>query len=367
MGRRRLVSILDKMIALDLFKTMLSMLSVIVVIIVSQKFVRILDKAVDGQISDETLLTILEFKTLVVATGLLPAAAFMAVLMVLGRMYRDHEMSAIASAGGGLLAIYRAVFLLMIPVSVVSIALSLVAAPWAEARIAQITHHDEESADLRGIAAKKFSEYSQGDLVFYVENIDENKKLHKIFVQHRQNGKLAIITADEGRLQDLADGRYIVMEKGERVQGFPGELNYVIESFNEYAVRIDERTTALNLNLQAMATVALWQSIMPRDVAELQRRISVPLSLLCFVFLAVPLAQIAPRGGAYGNLLVAFLIYFIYGNLAKVSQSWVIKNLVPAWFGGYWLYGAMLVLGIVLLIRLYGWQWFLLKAKGKVI
>ena len=29
-----------------------------------------------------------------------------------------------------------------------------------------------ESADIRGIAAGKFSEYSQGDLVFYVEEID---------------------------------------------------------------------------------------------------------------------------------------------------------------------------------------------------
>ena len=51
----------------------------------------------------------------------------MAVLMVLGRMYRDQEMAAISSAVAELGALYRAVFLLVFPLSVLSVGLSLYA------------------------------------------------------------------------------------------------------------------------------------------------------------------------------------------------------------------------------------------------
>ena len=54
MGRRKLVTVLDKMIIHDLLKTLLSVLTVIVVIIVSRKFIRILDEAIAGLVSNET-------------------------------------------------------------------------------------------------------------------------------------------------------------------------------------------------------------------------------------------------------------------------------------------------------------------------
>ena len=88
--RRPLFGVLNRMIASDLLKTMLSVWSVIVVIIVSRKFIKVLDQAIDGQISNDALLKILGLKTIVVGVSFLPAATFMAVLMVLGRMYRDQ-------------------------------------------------------------------------------------------------------------------------------------------------------------------------------------------------------------------------------------------------------------------------------------
>ena len=366
MGRRHLVTILDKLIIQDLLKTMLSVLMVIVVIIVSRKFIRILDDAIAGQVSNETLLSILGLKTIVASVEFLPVALFMAVLMVLGRMYRDQEMSAISSAGGGSGTIYRAVFLLVLPLSVLALGLSLYAAPWAEAQVDKLMQQGEESADLRGIAAGKFSEYSQGDLVFYVEKITADKKMHNVFVQNRQHGKVAIINAESAQLKDSPDGRYIIFEHGEQVQGQPGTLNYVIEQFAEYAVRIETKTAASTFNRQSVPADKLWGSDTTLSIAELQRRFSIPLGALLLAFVAVPLAQIAPRGGVYGNMLVGFLIYFSYGNLVRINESWVINGKIPAWLGGVSVNLLLLLIGSFLLARLYGWQWLAMKIKGKV-
>ena len=366
--RRKLVTVLDKMIAQDLLKTLLAVLAVIVVIIVSRKFIRILEKAIEGQVSTETLLTILGLKTIVASIEFLPVALFMAVLMVLGRMYRDQEMAAVSSAGGGAGTIYRAVFLLVFPLTILAVGLSLYVAPWAEAKGDSLVHQDEDSADLRGIAAGKFSEYSQGDLVFYVEKIGADKKMHKVFVQDRQHKNVGIINAETARLQDFPTGRFIIFEQGERVQGQPGTLNYVIEQFVEYAVRIEEKKTVRydKANRQAIAIDSLWASQETPDIAELLRRFSIPSGMLLLSFVAVPLAQISPRGGVYGNMLMGFLIYFSYGNLIRISQSWLIKETIPAWLAGFGVNFLLLLIGGFLLARLYGWQWLIMKVREKV-
>jgi lipopolysaccharide export system permease protein len=362
--RQPLFSVLNRMIAGDLFKTMLSVWSVIVVIIVSRKFIKVLDQAIAGEISNDVLMTILGLKTIIAGVTFLPAATFMAVLMVLGRMYRDQEMSALQSAGAGAGTVYRSVFQFVIPLCLAAVGLSFYVAPWAEATTEQLISKDRQTADLRGIAPGKFSEYSHGDLVFYVEDIGKDKTMHKVFVQHRQaNGALAIVNAESGRLRDLPDGHYMVLQQGERIQGHPGDLNYVIEEFAEYAVRIDSQEAFIRDVREAVPSSVLWVSDKLPDIAELQRRLGIPLGALLLSFIAVPLAQLSPRGGVYGNIMTGFLIFFIYGNLERVSQGWVTKGVIPPWLGPAGMYGLLIVIGLVYLARFFGWKWLMLKIK----
>lgn len=354
------------MIAKDILRTLMSVWSVLVVIIVSKKFIKVLAQAIEGQVSNETLMKILGLKTIVASVDFLPAALFMTVLMVLGRMYRDQEMSAVSSAGGSAGTIYRAVFLLVFPISVLAAGLSLYTSPWAEAGMEKLMSQDEQSADLRGIAEGKFSEYSQGDLVFYVEKITADKNMLKVFVQHKRNRNLGIINADSARFQNLDDGRYIIFNRGERVQGRPGDLDYMIEQFVEYAVRIEEKELAVRFNRAAVTTDALWNSNVIHDKAELQRRFSIPFGIILLSFLAVPLAQISPRGGVYGNMLIGFLIYFSYGNLIRTSQAWVVNETISPWQGGFGVNFLMLIIGLALLARLHGPHWLVIKIKEKV-
>jgi len=362
-----MITVLDKMIAKDLLVTLFSVWTVLVVIIVSRKFINVLDLAIKGQVANETLLTILGLKTIVVSVNFLPAALFMTVLMVLGRMYRDQEMSAVSSAGGGSATIYRAVFLLVFPLALLAVGLALYVSPWAAATMEQIIHKDGENADIRGIAAGRFSEYSQGDLVFYVESITADKTMHKVFVQNRQNGIPGIINAESARMKDLPDGRFVVFEQGRRTQGQPGELNFIVEEFVEYAVRLEDKISEVTYPKEAVTSDFLWHSTVKRDIAELQRRYSIPVGILLLSFLAVPLAQVSPRGGVYGNVMAGFLIYFIYGNLGSVNQSWVIRGAIVPWLGLLWVNVLLFLTGTFLLARIYGWKWLILKLKKKVV
>ncbi len=351
-----MISIIDKMIAYDLIKTLLSVLSVIVIIIVSRKFIKVLSQVVDGHISSDTALHILGLKIIIAIDSFLPASIFMAVLMVLGRMYRDQEMAAIASAGGGAKTIYNAVFIVIIPLLMISTTLSMVATPWAESSIRLLIHEDKKSAELRGIAAGRFTETNHGNLVFYTEDI-KNKIMLNVFVQQKTGEKTSIIVAKQGEIEFLPGGLYLILKEGEKIQGVAGEKNYLIEQFDEYAVRLEKKTHAFNQKREGIPTQTLWNSSHLADKVEIQKRMATPLAVFFLGFLAVPLAKLSPRAGVYGNLMIAFAIYFIYGNLQRLSHSWVMSETVPLIVGYFWVYLLLFALGIFLLVRLYGIQW----------
>ena len=207
MYKKKWFTVLDRLIVYELFKTLVSVLLVLVVIIVSRGFIRILDQAIAGMIPNDALLSILAYKTITTTAELFPPAVFMTILMVLGRMYRDQEMSAISSAGGGVVTLYKAVFMMIIPVVFLGAVFALYITPWAEAQVDLVMKKGEESADIRGITAGKFTQYRQGDLVFYIEKVTNDGTLQNVFLQNNEHGNVAIISAKNAVIKDLDDGR----------------------------------------------------------------------------------------------------------------------------------------------------------------
>jgi lipopolysaccharide export system permease protein len=203
--------------------------------------------------------------------------------------------------------------------------------------------------------------------VFYTETIDAQLRMRHIFIQDRQHGKPNIMNAEYGLLKELTSGKYVVLENGERSQGIPGQGDFILETFKEYAVRIDKKTSPIHYNIEAIPSYKLWPSDSLNDQVELQKRFSTPLGILFLSFLAVPLAKLSPRGGVYGSLVFAFLIYFIYGNIHQISYSWVLHQTIPVEFGYFWVYGLMGILGLILLGRLYGLQWLLESLRRKIL
>lgn len=357
-GRTRFISVIDRIIASDIVKTLLTVISVLVLIIATRQFLRILRKAIEGEISGETIMTLLGLKIIGTVAILIPSAIFLSVLMVLGRMYRDNEMTILAVSGAGIFRIFRAVLVVVIPLSIFIASLSLVILPWSVQKTKEIMNIEKQTANIRGISAGKFSEYSRGDIVFYVEELTDANKMRNVFVQNRQHGKLGIINSEGGYVrEDVSGNSYIVLENGYRYQGLPGTTDYSVTKFGEYGVRVDQRVKTVATPREATSSIALLLSPLAADQAELQKRISIPLGALFLSLLAVPLARIAPRGGIYGNFLTAFLIYFSYENLVQAAQIWIVNGLVPPWIGIWWVYILMLFVILVLIIRALGFEW----------
>jgi lipopolysaccharide export system permease protein len=368
--RLRLLPVLDGMLALELTKTVLAVLAVLVTIIVSRKFLNVLAKAIEGEVAGDTLLALLGLKILSAFIILLPAAQFLAILMVFGRMYRDQEMAVLASGGVGFARLYRAVAWFLVPLVVASAWLALDVFPWSEAKVQSLMKKDEKTADLRGIKPGRFNEFSRGDVVLYAESLSAaDGAMAKIFVQSRSGDKNGVTVAERGRLLETEAGsHFVVLDKGVRYQGTPGQADYVISEFDEYAVKIDADGDGggdLFKRESTLPSAQLWNSKTPRELAELQRRLAVPLGVLMLGILAVPISRVAPRSGVYGNIVAAFLIYVVYFNLQNVSQGLLIKGKAPPWLAYSGVYIGLSALTAFYLLREMGLRWCWQVVAGK--
>jgi lipopolysaccharide export system permease protein len=354
------------MVSLDLIKTLTAILLVLVVIIVSRKFLNILTKAIEGDIASETLFELLGLKTLAATGILIPPSLFMAILTVIGRMYRDHEMSILASGGMGARRLYRALSWMVVPVFLLSAWLALEVMPWTEQQVQALVKRDEQSADIRGIKPGRFNEFSAGDVVLYAESMDSANEMTNIFVQSRQNQSTGVVIAEQGRLKRTDQDEYfVVLNAGRRYQGIPGHLDFVISEFDEYGVRIGspEEDSAAQKR-EAEDSLELWRNRSPKELAELQKRLSIPLGVAALTLLAVPLARIAPRRGPYGNVFTALLIYIIYENAQKISQGLLMTEKIPAHYSYIAIYGLLLFLTLALFLKNLGWRWVVHFVKG---
>lgn len=358
--------ILDRLIIRELLKMMASVTVVLTVILLSNQLVRLLAKAVEGQMSGNAVLILVGFNVITLLARILPAAFLLSVLMVFGRMYRDNEMTALSAAGVGVTRLYRSLMLCAIPMALLAAYLSMVVMPWTMQQIAQVVAEDEFQADLRGISAGRFSEYSRGDIVFYVEELSKKDKMQNVFVQNRQHRQLGITASEGGQIYiDPQTGdRFIMLTNGYRYVGEPGQGNYQITRFDEYAVRVAEQKELKVIgDVKSQSTAQLWRSDRPRQVAEFQRRVSLPLSILVFALLALPISRVSPRGGMYGNLLTALLIYVIFENLSNLSNSWLVREVVPAWVGMWWVHLSLALTAFILVVLDLGPAWFLQRLR----
>ncbi len=366
MRNYRFLPVMDRLMLSDLLKTIFSVLVVLVVIIVSRNFIKILKMAVDGLISTEAIISILGLKIILASVTFMVPAVFVSVLMVLGRMYRDQEMSALASAGVGAGRLYLAVFKAIIPVAFLAAWMSLYLSPWAADKIEQVIYEQKQNVGVRAIGEGKFSEYNHGNLIFYVEKISDDNIMHDVFVQTKNGKKTGILTAEKAEIRQIKGDLFIVFMNGERVQGRAGDVDFVFEAFSQYGMRLEDSSEIKVNSIEGIATQQLINTKDLNELRELYHRLSVPLSILILTVMAVPLAQVSPRSGIYGNLIAAFLIYFSFANFEKVSGSWMVKGEIPAWLGFWGAYFFACALIVFLLVRLYGLAWVIMKLRGQV-
>ena len=359
--------ILRRYVAREIGGTLLAVLAVLLLVFAASRFVRLVAEAAAGRLPADIVFPLVLVKLSVGLPVLVPLAFFVAVLLALGRLHRDSEVVAMSAGGIGIPSVTNMVLPLALLLAALVAALSCIASPRLAALEDSLTMRARGEAQVTGLLAGSFNRFGDGGIV-YVESIDDDRRtMRNVFVRVARPDRDEVVTAERAyqSLQGPGNQRFMVLENGYRYAGNPGRADFVTTRFERHAVRLDAVVRfAERSSPDGVLTSELWLSPAPEHAAELQWRLSLPVSAALLALLAVPLSRSSPRQGRYAKLLLAVVLYFIYSNGLGIARNLVERGELSAWIGLWPVHVAMLVVTLALLKRQGGRRRYRIVPRG---
>lgn len=356
-----MVGLIDRYVAREVLQTLVGVLLVLLLIFLSNRLVRYLAEAAAGELPGDAIFMLVALNAAKYLILLIPLGLYLSILLVLGRLYRDSEMAAMAACGLGGPRLYRPILLVALPLALAQGWLALQLVPWTDAERARLLEQAQLDMEVNAIRAGSFQAGMGGKRILYAQEVTDEPRMRRVFIHvQRDDGASVMLTAKEGHLETKPGGRYLVLSDGYRYEGRPGGADFRIVEFERHGLLIRRSDPAAEGGkMAARPTAELWNSDDPQEVAELQWRLSMPLGALVLAMLALPIGRASPRSGRYGKLFIAVLLYVGYVNLLAFAQSWTEHGTIPPLLGLWWVHGLFLLLTAVLLTRQLGLRWVL--------
>jgi lipopolysaccharide export system permease protein len=344
-------SIISKYVIKEVILATTAVLLVLLLISLSNAFVKYLADAAQGLLSLGLVLYVLILNIPFLASFLLPLSFFFGIVLGVGRLYADSEMTALRACGYGRLELFKT---LLIPAGFIMLLTGLLNFYWAPHYMHQLTKviaNAEQDLLARMILPGRFQATPDGQYVIYIEHFNADKQQAEgVFIAEQkklEKGANVLTSASAKQWTDpQTNSNYIVLQNGERYFGIPGQADYQQMTFDEYGVRLMQKEPDYQLRERVQSTQALRAANTPKSHAELQWRISLTLSVLVMMILALMLSELKPRQGKYANALPAILIIIVYTNFLILAKGWVEDGKINASIGMYWVVVIGLCLGL---------------------
>ena len=282
----------------------------------------------------------------------IPMAGMTGVIIAFTRLTNDREILAFKACGISLRQMLPAVILVTGSIALLTGFFSIHLIPAGEVAMRQLMFQLAKEKIDRGIKEKQFTE-ALGDLVVYVDSIDDKENWHGVYVSDMRNRSQPIITMARGGHMVAEVNKMmvtIVLNDG-TLHNTDGLDNQVIR-FKRYQLQIplrpptkidgDDVTTLDRGSMTQDQLLAAGhnQALSPKQriryLSEYHHRLVLPVGCFILSLLGMPLGlQARPGKRAMGIPLglAMFILYYIVYTVAQVMVEDLVLPLVP----GMWL------------------------------
>lgn len=359
------MKIATRYLAKEVYTAMLVAMVVLLAIFLSNQFVRFMNSAASGVLSGNAIKVLLLLQLPILSAVLLPVSLFLGILLSYGRLYADSEMTIFNACGLNprklLTTTLGFSFVVMILVAILSL--------WFNPKVYKYSDHIRSgvtSNTFDMIKPNSFNTIAKGKWIFYVDSISsDNGSFYNVFAAEQSDLKnnsdvsnLSVVVAKVAYQKTDPDTgeKYMLLLDGYRYVGKPGQNDYEVIKYDEYGLNLYQDVKTWYKDPSSTPTLKLWNDRSDKlAAAELQWRISLPLSALMLTLLGTPLSRIRPRQGRYARLAPAILLYVIYANFLFLAKAWIKKGVLSPLIGMWWVHGLVFILSISLIGKQLGW------------
>jgi len=311
---------------------------------------------IDRGIPFQELMPLISFNMIRDVPVILVLSIFLAVIITISQLYKNSEAIVMNSIGLGDKAFLSVIKPLAIILFLFVLFLTAYAVPWAKQQKSAAEEETKNASEFSFITEGKFESFKNGDIVFYASESTS------IDVGGVQNMEEIVLASDAKKYIDpKSKSIYLRLRDGVRYQGLPSSENINILNFDSYDLEIVsgevQKSIATFTEIEEKTTLDLLKQGGLLAIAELQWRLSLPLSILILVVFAVYLGKTSPRGGKGINILIGIFVFMLYNNGLLVAKSSIENGLLSPIIG---LWGIHLI-AILFLMLLYQFR------QGKIM
>ena len=284
---------------------------------------------------------------------ILSLSLFLAIILAISKSYKNSEAIVMNSLGIGDKHFMVFIQPIVIIIFIFILFLSTIAVPWSKQQRGMIMDRTENASEFSFIKEGEFQEFKNGDIVFYaskVENANNSEQnMEEIFIYAVAGGEPVITLAEQANkyTDSSTNSVYLRLRNGIRYHGFPTDKNKKILDFDLYDLQIingeDQKSVNKITKIEAKKTTDLIFSNNLKENAELQWRISQPLSVLILSILGVLLGKASPRGGKNLGVLIGVVIFILYNNTLLIAKSTLEHGDSSPIVGLWWVHLVMLL------------------------
>lgn len=324
-----------------------------------------LARAADGLLDPVTAVLLVGLVTLKAMEVILPTALFFSVLSVMGRLYQNGEIAVLNAAGVSNARLMSTIGGLALVAAVAAGILSIYGRPWAYSNIYRLEAEALSQLDGASLSAGQFISLESESYTFIADARSSEARIHQGVFLYRTHSigdgapVKELIRADQARLPRFDPQTPALMT-------FHDGYSYLLDpeaAGADVAVRFKEMEVVLSAieekraeyKRKAQSTESLLDSGRPRDIAEVQWRLSNPLAAFLLTMLALPLARSRPRESHLRNNIMAFFVYLLLFGEVAVMRSLLEDEKIPARPGLWIAYLPPLVLLLLLVVPIRRW------------
>lgn len=206
----------------ETLKSQLAILFILLLIFFCQKLVRILGAAVDGDIPANLVLSLLGLGVPEMAQLILPLSLFLGLLMTLGKLYTESEITVMHACGLSKAVLVKAAMVLALFTGILAAVNVMWAGPWSSKHQDEVLAEAKANPGMAALAQGQFQQATNGSSVLFIESVD-GSDFHDVFlaqIRPKGNARPSVVVADSGHLTQLRDGSQVVtLNKGTRFEG----------------------------------------------------------------------------------------------------------------------------------------------------
>ena len=309
----------------ETLKSQLAILFILLLIFFCQKLVRILGAAADGEIPTNLVLSLLGLGVPEMAQLILPLSLFLGLLMTLGKLYTESEITVMHACGLSRAVLVKAALVLALFTGIVAAVNVMWAGPWSSRHQDQVLADAKANPGMAALAQGQFQQASDGNSVLFIEGV-EGKNFTNVFLAQlrpKGNARPSVVLADSGQLSQHKDGSQVVtLNSGTRFEGTAMLRDFRITDFQNYQAVIGHQAVALDpTDTEQMNMRTLFNTDNPRASAELHWRLTLIFAVVMMALMVVPLSVVNPRQGRVLSMLPAMLLYLIFFLLQTTLRS----------------------------------------------